>query len=172
MSQELLQLFAGLDTASVDGKLPKLDEGVYRLVVVENDAIDSHETQGKTYLISCEVVECYTPGIAAKYPKGKAISITVNRLQSGKEYERKMALGNVKGYLAAVCSHKMGRYISPESNEDWIQMAALSCVKKDLFKGCEFLVQIDRIDTERSKKSGNPNDMFSKPTYRAINAPV
>lgn len=166
----LAELFQGLDDADVEGKRPKLDEGQY-IVQIDATKIVKGYDSGQSFVIETKIVECLTPAVAPKYPAGKEVSMTINRLTSPKQGERELALGNLKGFLAAAFSDKFQQYIDPNSEQQWTKLAMMCAENEAMLAGCKVRVQVDWVETKRSKASGNPKDRFARHMYRALNAP-
>ncbi len=161
---ELQEMFAGLDDADVEGRLPKLEDGQYICEISATKKVKGYNS-GQSFVIEMKIVECLTPSIAAKYPPGREVSATINRLTDPKSENRGLALGNLKMFLAAAFSFKMGEYFDPESAQKWEQLATMCVQQETLLAGCQIRVQVDTIDTKGGRK-------FAKHAYRALNAPT
>jgi hypothetical protein len=140
-------------------------EGDFACEVAALKVVDSHETNEPSYVIELVVLESDTPLIRP----GQDRSITINRLFSKKEYNRKKALGNLKGFLAAVFAEALGMEIDPElphpgdnDMNGWEKLADQSLLDDGAaLRGTKFRVKIAKLLTGEQKQH-----VFWKPTFR------
>lgn len=171
---ELDEMFDGLDEATVESKRPKLEEGSFILEVQATKQGKGYKS-GPNFVIECTIVECLTPAIALKFPAGREISCTINRLTDRNEDNRALALGNLKAFLAAAFSDldlsrlnpsatAGKRYFDPESKQEWKKLGMLCIKRTDLLTGCKVRVQVDAMQTKG-------DFTFLKHSWRAVTVP-
>lgn len=184
----VMELFAGLGSASADGRRPKYDkEGNYRARVDAIKLVESFETKSMSYVIETTCVQSDCPEIRVGQPR----SITINRLDSRKDFEKKSALGNLKGFLTAATRSKFGARAEgalaamdqdgPQTNPDgslktaeqkWKEYGVLSQEQDGaVFVGCEVDFNVTKITTKSSKKPGesgyDPSKLFALITFKS-----
>lgn len=148
--------FSGIGEASAEQRRPKLDRnGTYAFKVNAIKYAKSFETGKYSYVIELTVLESSNPEIGVDEDR----SITINRLDSDKKHERVAALGNLKGFLAAVFSDCFGKQIDPKLDhpgdgdpKGWEKLAEDSMLDDGAgLEGAKVRVKIFRIETDTTK---------------------
>lgn len=144
----------GLDEATAEGsRNAKLDRnGDYACVVTAVKEVPSEKNDNEpSFVIELTVLESDNPEIRVNEDR----TITINRLTSKVEWKKRLAFGNLKGFLAAVLTDINQEPVSTEGlldgkAEGWGN-AADACTEKGMADGAKFRVKIFRKETEKSK---------------------
>lgn len=181
------ELFAGLGGADAQGRRPKYDQdGNFKARIDAIKLVESFETKSLSYVIETTCTASDNPSIRVGQPR----SITINRLDSRKNYEKESALGNLKGFLTAAVRAKYGANAEaalaamdqhgprisaktgePETpDEKWANLGVLSKANDgEVFKGYEVEFNVTKVTTKNSKKPGepgyDPTKLFPKVTF-------
>jgi len=146
-------LFSGLDEASVSDQLPKHTDGDFVLEVDEVKIVDGQN--GLSFVVE-NMIRASTN---EDFAEGTRSSITINGLRSDNKTKKQIAMGNLKGFLAAALG------LDPESQQDWVGLATM-VVSHGLLKGALY------CDTAQTSET-NPKDKdakrfkFIKHSYRS-----
>lgn len=150
--------FSGIDTATAEGSTPGLADGDYLLKLTSIKESKGFEGDGPSYVPEVMVLETADE---ENHPVGTARATPINRINSSKPFDKQNALFTLRHFLAACLAH-LGLTVDPDSTDPdpdesdpkkkstWASLAA-DGLKDNMFKGCEFRVNVETRHTKKSK---------------------
>lgn len=128
--------FEGLDEATADARRPKLKTGMYRKLRIDSTQFKDG-FNGQSFVVEMTLAGASDNGIHAP---GTALSATINGFD--KRDRRDLALGNLKGFLAAVFRRE------PTEKQKWGAIAK-ECCAKNLCAGkfVDVACEVKRLDS-------------------------